>query len=430
MQQKKRYVICGVSTRAIHFYVQSMLENFKQTTEIVGLLDIDPRRFEVCREVNPSLPADLPCYMPDEFEKMIRETSPDVVLVAGMDCTHVSYIVKALEMGLDVVTEKPMCTNTEDCLRILEAEKRSKGSVICTFNYRYAPIHRAIKEMVMEGKVGRVTHVDLNWYIDIKHGSSYFNRWNRMRKNSGSLCIHKSTHHFDLVNWWLGDIPADVHAFGALNYYGDKGPLNPSKKDGRICSKCDERMKCAYYARWATRNSTVEIVDDHIGGFDNKNGTLFTNYSPEMCIFDSEIDIPDTYVVNVRYKSGALLNYSANFSTPYEGYRLAINGTKGRIEAEDWSKARQCYPFEFEKLTPSMDYYPLFGGRQHIQLPAAVGGHGGGDPLLLEDVFLGPDPLRKYQILADSADARNSILLGDAVWNSIHEEKPIHLDID
>ena len=426
---KKRYVICGVSTRAIHTYVKNMCRNFKQSTELAGLLDIDPLRFSVCREINPEMPENIPCYAPEEFDKMIAETRPDAVIVTGMDCTHAHYIIKALSYGLDVITEKPMCTNMEDCQKIIEAEKNSKGKVICTFNYRYNPAHRLIKEMILEGKVGRVTHVDLTWYIDIRHGSSYFNRWNRQRKNSGSLSIHKSTHHFDLVNWWLDDTPCDVHAFGALNYYGPEGPLNPSKKEGRICSSCDERMACRYYSRWASRNSMVEIKDDHLGGFDCKNGSLFTNYNPDMCIFDSEIDIYDTYVVNVRYKSGALLNYSANFSTPYEGYRLGINGTLGRIETESWNLYRQPYPLEHERLHPFVDYYPLFGKRMRISLPEAEGGHGGGDPLILEDIFLGEDLTGGFKILADSGDARKSIAVGDAVWHSIREDRNIRLDI-
>lgn len=426
--EKKRYVVCGVSTRAIHTYIKNMVYNFKQTTELVGMLDIDPLRFSVCREINPEMPANIPCYKPEEFNKMIDETKPDAVIVTSMDCTHAQYIIGALERDLNVITEKPMCTNIEDCQKILEAEKRSKGKVICTFNYRYSPGHRLIKEMVMEGKVGRVTHVDLTWYIDIRHGSSYFNRWNRQRKNSGSLSIHKSTHHFDLVNWWLNDTPCDVHAYGALNYYGPNGPLNPSKKEGRICSKCDERMDCRYYSRWASRNSVVEIKDDHLGGFDCKNGSLFTNYNPDMCIFDSEIDIYDTYVVNVRYKSGALLNYSANFSTPYEGYRLAINGTLGRIETENWNLYRQPYSLEHERLHPFIDYYPLFGSRMRISLPEAEGGHGGGDPKILEDIFLGEDKHDSYKILANSIDAQKSIAVGDAVWHSIKEDRNIKLD--
>lgn len=427
--QKKRYVVCGVSTRAIYTYIKNMCSSFKQSTELVGMLDIDPLRFSVCREINPDMPENIPCYKPEEFDKMIRETRPDAVIVTSMDCTHATYIIQALEHDLDVITEKPMCTSYEDCLRILEAEKNSRGKVTCTFNYRYSPAHRLIKEMLLEGKVGRVTHVDLNWYIDIRHGSSYFNRWNRLRKNSGSLSIHKSTHHFDLINWWLDDVPCDVDAFGALNYYGPDGPLNPSRKDGRICSECEERMDCRYYSRWASRNSVVEIKDDHLGGFDGKNGSLFTNYKPDMCIFDSEIDIYDTYVVNVRYKSGALLNYSANFSTPYEGYRLAINGTLGRIETESWNLYRQCYPLEYERQHPYVDYYPLFGSRLRMSLPDASGGHGGGDPLILEDIFLGTDRRREYRILADSSDALKSIAIGDAVWHSITEERRIHLDL-
>lgn len=429
MNRKKRYAVCGVSTRAIHMWIKNFHNNYKQSAELVAMLDMDPLRFQVCREIIPTIPESIPGYAPGEFDEMVEKTRPDVIIVAGVDRTHVTYILKALEHDLDVITEKPMCTTYEDCERVLEAEKRSKGKVICTFNYRYAPAHRRIRELVLAGKTGRVTHVDLTWYIDTRHGSSYFNRWNRMRENSGGLSIHKSSHHFDLVNWWLDDIPAAVHAFGDRYYYGSEGPLNPGRKDGRICSTCGERLDCRYYARWATRNSTIEAADDHLGGFDGKNGSLFTNYSPDMCIFDSEINIHDAFVVNVRYKSGAILNYSANFSTPYEGYRLAINGTLGRIETESWGKARPCYPMEYEKQHQAIDYYPLFGSRERILLPEATGGHGGGDPLIMEDIFLGPDPRHEYKILADSTDAARAIAIGDAVWHSIKEETVVKLTV-
>ena len=68
--------------------------------------------------------------------------------------------------------------------------------------------------MVWEGRLGRITSVDLNWYLDTYHGSSYFKRWNRRREMSGGLSIHKSTHHFDLVNWWIGQKPVEAFAYG------------------------------------------------------------------------------------------------------------------------------------------------------------------------------------------------------------------------
>lgn len=92
---------------------------------------------------------------------MVRGTGPDAVIVAGADHTHETYIVKALEHDLDVITEKPMAVTGEECRKILEAEAKSKGRVSVTFNYRYMPIHARIKELILEGKIGRVTSVDL-----------------------------------------------------------------------------------------------------------------------------------------------------------------------------------------------------------------------------------------------------------------------------
>ena len=427
--EKRRYVVCGVSGRAIGMWLKPIYQTFSSCAELVGMLDIDPMRFKICKKMLPET-AEVPEYMPDEFDKMIAETKPDAVFVVSRDSFHAHYIIKALEKDLDVITEKPMTTNWEDAVKVCEAEKKSKGKVICTFNYRYAPQHRLIRELVRSGKVGRVTHVDLNWYIDIHHGSSYFRRWNRMRENSGSLSIHKSSHHFDLVNWWIGSPkPQIVHALGALNHYGANGPFNPSKKDGRHCSDCAERKKCAYKARWESRANRIAIKDDHLDFFDEKLGVLYSPelYRPDMCIFDSEINIYDTFVVNVGYENGVVLNYSANFSTPYEGYRLAINGTHGRIEAEEWggmgSQGFDCP----RKNANYVDYYPIFGTRERIDVNRGDGGHGGGDPLIQEDVFLGEDPDREYDILAKAKDGLYAIGIGDAVFKSIAEKRVIDI---
>ena len=426
---KRRYVVCGVSSRAIGMWIHPMYHEFSHAAEFVGMLDIDPLRFQVCKREIPES-ANVPTYMPEEFDKMIEETKPDAVFVVCRDCYHVTYILKALEKGLDVITEKPMTTNWEDGIKVREAEKKSKGKVTCTFNYRYNPQHKLLRELVMAGKVGRVTHVDLNWYVDIKHGSSYFHRWNRMRENSGSLSIHKASHHFDLVNWWIGSPdPVTVHAFGALNHYGPNGRFNPSKKDGRHCSDCTERAKCAYKARWETRASTIRVHDDHLDAFDEKKGLLFTPelYRPDMCMFDSEINIHDTIIANVKYANGVLLNYSANFSTPYEGYRLAINGTHGRIEAEEWGGAGStAFPCR-RKEDIYVDYYRIFGSRERLSVKPGVGGHGGGDSGIQEDVFLGVDPDRPYDILANSRDGLAAISIGDAVYKSITQERIIDL---
>ncbi|WIL35385.1 Gfo/Idh/MocA family oxidoreductase [Bacillus stercoris] len=416
----KNIVICGVSSRALSMFIKPLMERFSTHYEITGLLDADPKRFAVCKEKFSEL-AHVPVFNEDAFDEMMRVSKPDIVIVAGRDDTHVTYIVKSLQWNKDVITEKPMVTTVQDANRVLEAEAKSEGKVIVAFNYRYSPFHRKIKEMILEGKIGRVTSVDLNWYIDTYHGASYFKRWNRSRPLSGGLSVHKSTHHFDLVNWWLGQNPEEVFAYGALNYYGPDSEWNPlPEEDGRFCGTCRAKEKCHYYSRWHPRSSKASVKDDHLQAGDQSS--LYTAYRPDACIFDEEIDIEDTYVATVKYDGCALLSYSILFSAPYEGYRLTINGTKGRIESNEFHEPSRI-PFAFPEQT--IEYYPLFESKQTIQVVKNEGGHGGGDPLLLEDLFLGKDPLRRYDILAGAEAGAYSIAVGEGMWRSVAEKRPI-----
>ncbi|MDQ0208191.1 Gfo/Idh/MocA family protein [Alkalicoccobacillus murimartini] len=419
----KRFAVCGVSKRAVGMFIKPMLETFSETSELVGMLDPDVKRFALCKEDFPQI-AHVQEYDESQFHNMVKDTKPDVIIVTGRDDTHVKYIILALEYGLDVMTEKPMATTAADCQRIMDAEAKSKGRVTVTFNYRYSPFHTKIKEMILEGKIGRITSVDLNWYIDTYHGSSYFQRWNRMRKFSGGLSIHKSSHHFDLVNWWLDQTPEEVFAFGARNYYGEESVHNPEKKDGRVCATCDVKHSCSYYSRWNSRSNSFTVQDDHIESDKGRNES-YTNYRSDQCIFDSEIEIEDTYTATVRYNQGALLSYSINFSLPYEGYSLAINGTEGRIETKE-IHAPSRVPFPFDEQT--IDYYPLFGSKEIIHVVKRDGGHGGGDPVIQEDLFMGPDPARPYEILSGSRDGSYAVATGEAIWRSVKEKKPIHIN--
>lgn len=422
---KKRYAICGVSGRALGMFAKPILTLFSGTCELVGLLDPDPARFGLFREQYPEQ-AGIATYGESEFDRMVAETKPDVIITAGRDDTHARYIIAALRHDLDVITEKPMVTTGKDSRGVLDAERASKGKVTVTFNYRYAPIHTKIKEMVMEGKLGRITSIDLNWYLDTYHGSSYFKRWNRERELSGGLSIHKCTHHFDLVNWWIDQKPQEVFAYGALNYYGSEGEANPSRTDGRHCTTCEEREACDYYSRWNARSKHISVPDDHLGSLDAGKTTSFpySGYRPDRCIFDSDIEIEDTYTATVKYDRGALLSYSVNFSLPYEGYRLAINGTKGRIETLEYHMPGRT---PFPTPVQTIDYFPLFGSKETIHVVHREGGHGGGDPLLLEDLFMGESVRRPYRILSGAEDGAYSVATGEAVWRSVLEHRPVEI---
>jgi hypothetical protein len=195
-------------------------------------------------------------------------------------------------------------------------------------------------------------------------------------------------------------------------------PLGPKQTgDGRNCLTCDARQRCKYYMRWYRQ----ELRE---GQFDEKvRPKLYENYTPRQCIFDPAIDIEDTYNAVIKYDGGATMSYSLNGSVPYEGLRLAINGTQGRIDYEEFHSPDQM-PFP-DPGPPTVRFIPMFGGQETIDLVNLDGGHGGGDPLLLDDIFIGPDPTAQVQRMAGIEDGIDAVLTGLAVHRSVNEQQVI-----
>src|SRR5690606_12028354 len=100
------------------------------------------------------------------------------------------------------------------------------------FNYRYGILFTEIRKMLSAGKIGDITSIDFNWYLNNYHGSSYFRRWHGLREKGGTLLLHKSAHHFDLLNWWIGSDPVEVHAYGGLEFYGSNHEFRAQRCTG------------------------------------------------------------------------------------------------------------------------------------------------------------------------------------------------------
>ncbi|MEO6848639.1 MAG: Gfo/Idh/MocA family oxidoreductase, partial [Chthoniobacterales bacterium] len=234
----KTYAICGLSSRAIGNFVLPLLGNpklpeygdYRAHGKIVAVLDMDPERVAT---FNRNQGTSFAYYAADQFDKMVSETKPDVIIVTTPDGQHAQYIVAALKHNLEVITEKPMVIDGKQAQEVMEAERNSKGHVRVAHNYRYTPLHMGIKKLIMSGRLGKIVHAQMIYQLDTFHGSSYFARWNREREMSGGLTITKGCHHFDLLNWWLNDEPDEVFAYGARNYYGANSPHDPAFLDGK-----------------------------------------------------------------------------------------------------------------------------------------------------------------------------------------------------
>ena len=410
----RKLALVGVGLRSMSICRQ-MPAAVADRWQVSALWDVDPRRFEVYAENFPDAPTPKTYLGHENFARLLTEQRPDLAFIATRDSYHAEYIIACLEAGVDVVVEKPMVTDSAQARAVLEAEARSSATIRVGFNYRYQAAHSAIKRELDTGKIGRVTAVEMAVYLAEAHGSSYFQRWNRYRAQSGGLTIHKAGHFLDLLQWWIGQKPVELFGYSALNYYGPDGEMNPSRRDGRRCRSCDEASLCAYQQTRERKAGPGSHYRAGEGGY--------TGYNPDACIFDSDIDIEDTYASVIRYDGTTMATFSVNFSSPFEQFRVVFNGTRGRLE----------YGYAFGKegsydgAGKALVHYPLFSQKPPEVIPVVqrAGGHGGADPAMLEDIFT---DIAQNTCRASSKDGAYAVALGEAMWRSPKEHRPIRMD--
>ena len=412
---RRRYAIVGLGSRH-ELYQDGIEKTHARHAELVGLCDANAGRIELARGRSARNGAKVPAgFLAADFDRMLAETKPEVVIVTTQDSAHHLYIVRAMEAGCDVITEKPMTTDAEHCRQILEACARTGRHCRVTFNYRYSPPRAQVKDLLMSGEIGEVLSVDFHWLLNTHHGADYFRRWHSGKKNSGGLLVHKSTHHFDLVNWWLGARPVGVMASGKREFYTAAmarrmGLSGPHER----CRTCPETARCGFYLDLAASPTLKALY------LDNEK---FDGYERDRCVFRPDIDIEDTMNVLVDYDNGATLSYSLNAFNAWEGYTVAFNGTKGRIEH---SVVESVYVNGTETVQGGIAsdgvkvrVIPLRGEARDLVPWSAEGDHGGGDRLMLEDIFLPAPPADKYLRAADERAGACSILVGIAANRSI-----------
>lgn len=412
----KKYAIAGASSRALNMYIQPITST-PEFGEIVALFSRHPNSAKnLLKDVEN---ADFPIY--GDFDQMIRETHPDTVIVTTIDSMHHEYIIRAMELGCDVITEKPLTVDEEKTNAILRTKNATGKNLTITFNFRFIPYNQKIKEIIKDGAIGKPLFANLEYYNDYTHGSSYFRRWHGQLKQSGSLLITKGTHYFDLVSWWLDQDPVSVSAMGTQKFFG---PVREER--GERCMGCKYASTCDFY--W-------DITKDEFSKNLYLNTEKDTGYVRDKCVYSDSNDIWDAMSLSVMYDKGALMAMTICVYAPYEGWRISITGTEGRLEAEEIrtgagsEKAEEV--IRVIHKDGKVDEYTIRKGEVKLKNDTGIAnytliGHNGGDQVLRRMLFVGdlPDTLSQ---MAGTKAAVNSVLLGAAAVKSIEEHKEIKL---
>lgn len=428
MSERKRYAIVGTGSRS-GMFVDAITVTYNEVAELVGFCDLSQTRMDWHNKQladHLGMPP-VPTYHADDFDKMVEETKPDVVIVTTIDAFHHEYIVRAMELGCDAISEKPMTIDIDKLNAIYDTIDKTGRSLRVTFNYRYAPAYTQFRKLIIDGVVGRPLCVDFSWILDTSHGADYFRRWHREKENSGGLLVHKATHHFDLVNWWINSYPKQVFAMGNLLFYGKENAEARGEsysytrytgvedaKDDPFALRLDE--KSAYKGLY------LEAEEE-------------TGYIRDRNVFGEPITAEDTMNVTARYENGALLSYNLIAYAPWEGLRVAITGTKGRIEMDIMenvthlksdSASASASKGAFKQT--QIRAFPMFGESYEVEIPPAKGGHGGADPVMLEQIFSDDPPADPFNRAASHIDGAASILMGISANESIKTGQLINVD--
>jgi predicted dehydrogenase len=427
----KRYVIVGTGIRSA-FYYQSIIQDHKDVATLVGLCDTNQTRMNAANDRIVELGGQrMPTYKSEDFDKMIAEQKPDVVIVTTIDLYHHVYCIRAMELGCDAITEKPMTIDEEKLQAMIDAEKRTGKQVRVLFNYRYAPHHTKVRELIDSGVIGEIATVHMDWILDCAHGSDFMRRWHRTKDTSGGIQMHKSIHHFDLVHFWLNTEPVLVYCLGDLKFYGKENALRRGETNlgDRYLDNPD--AKNDPFAINISQNAQLKklyLDAEHEDG-----------YIRDRNCFAEGITIEDNLSMIIKYSNGAVMTYNTYAYAPWEGYRCVFNGSKGRIEI---NVVEGGYAAGGEAVTEhglgdlEKDYiqggvektkivvYPLWKEPYVVDVVKKDGGHGGGDPVLLEDVLVGrtaEGPKRAAFI----RDGGNAVLVGVGANHSMKSGLPI-----
>ena len=422
--KKKKVALVGTGIRGISFWGRYLNKEYSDVVSFVGLCDINPGRLNFAKEY-----IGVECQLFTNFDEMLEKSGVEMLIVTTVDSTHDEFIVKGLDKGIDVVSEKPMTTDEIKCQRIIDAQQKSKGKLINAFNYRYGKLFTKLKEILLSNEIGELVSIDLNWYLNTYHGASYFRRWHGLREKGGTLLLHKSAHHFDLLNWFIGSDPIEVHAYGALEKYGEHNSFRGDK-----CRTCEHKTSCKFY--WdITKNKTYMKL--------YVNNEEHDGYIRDNCLWREEIDIFDKMAVQIKYANNVQVSYSLTTYSPFEGFRIAFNGKDGRLEThegipwrertlEDQAKLHEKEMEQSSHTQAELKYHEIVTQRnfedfKRIEFPYVRKGHWGGDKLMFNEIFRGQIIKPELNHASDVRDGSLAVLIGVAARKSIDEGRPIKI---
>lgn len=376
-------VIVGAGHRSM-FYSEYSLEH-PDELKIVGVADPDRERCLAAQKIY-GFPDEHIFSSATELAKVPKFA--DAVINGTMDQQHVDTAVPLLELGYDMILEKPFACNEQEMAKLMEVVNRKKSKVVIGHVLRYTPFYHSIKERIAAGEIGDIINIQTTECVSYHHLSTSYVRgkWAKSENCNTTMLLAKCCHDIDIMMWLMGDVkPVTVSSFGSLFQFR---PENAPEGAGTRClvdcplvDSCVFSAKKIYIehpARWQFYVwSELENIENPT--IEDKINLLKGDSNYGKCIYKCGNDVVDHQSVLVNFANGATGTHNMVGGSAQPLRKIHIIGTRGEIFG-DFEKET----FTVLKINPE----PEKGYDEEIVRlddEATKVGHGGGDMMLVRD---------------------------------------------
>lgn len=367
--KKVTFAIAGMGNRGTK-YASKQFE-FPDDMEVVAMADPRPVRLESANKYL-HLPEDRIFSSVEEMLTMPRLA--DVMIIATQDAMHKKHALAALEKGYDLILEKPIANHLQDCLDIRDRANELGRRVLVCHVLRYTPFYRTLKNVLDEGRIGKIESIEATEGVGYYHIAHSFVRgnWHKLA-DSSPMILAKCCHDMDLLVWLTGRHCEKVTSFGSLDFFKKENcPADAADRCEDCKRKCPFNAVDFYLSRipgWPANVLNPEPDEENI-----MEALRTTDYG--RCVFKMDNDVVDHQVVNLLFSGGVTATFQMVGFSAVQDRSIRIYGTEGEICGKMGEKK-----FTVTRFHEKPEVIDVSG------MIASFDGHGGGDAGLIKDAI-------------------------------------------
>lgn len=415
LMKKVTFAILGVGNRGFVYAAQQ--KNLQVQMEVTAIADIRQSCLDAANEI-VKLPEDRIFHSADEL--LAQPKLAQVMAICTQDAQHKDHAIRAMELGYDLLLEKPIANNLEDIRAIEQKAKELGRTVVICHVLRFAPFYNRIKELLDSGAIGRIMHVDASECVSYSHMAHAYVRGHWRRKDESSpMILAKCSHDMDLILWLTGKKCLRLSSFGGLDYFNAANcPEGAPERceDGCPAKDCPFHAINFYMPRipnWPTNIMHPAPTEENILEI-----LRTTRYG--KCVFKQDNDVVDHQTINMLLEDGVTVTFSMTGFHSRTNRTISIGGTEGEIWGDIASK----------KI-----YWQRYGKERQVidvsdEVAANGSGHDGGDRGLMEEVvrFFGDPECKSTSITTLERSTESHYVAFAAEESRLNGGKPIQME--